>query len=276
MRNGYDQFFKSARKAKLGDSPKQAPLFPTSAPKKGPRFEITAGQLEEHLRRRAGVRKAKRRKKFPWGLTLTSVVGVAVTAWAMFNADQVEGYVKRVEVSWLGTASASEGAPSSPSAAASEGAAGAAAAPAEAAAEKPHEVSAGDIDHLSKLIERKKELDAREQEIARQEAELARMKVDLEKRMEELADMRAKISEMLADRVKADESKLETLVQMYSNMKPPQAAKIFESMDEDLAVEILGRMKKKSAADIMNLLKPEKAQVFSEKYAGYKRLPASK
>jgi flagellar motility protein MotE (MotC chaperone) len=62
---------------------------------------------------------------------------------------------------------------------------------------------------------------------------------------------------------------------MYSNMKPPQAAKVFETMDEDLVVEILGRMKKKNAADIMNLLKPEKAQIISEKYAGYKRSPAS-
>ncbi|MNL86247.1 hypothetical protein D3C87_2148790 [compost metagenome] len=54
-------------------------------------------------------------------------------------------------------------------------------------------------------------------------------------------------------------------------MKAPQAAKIFETMDEDLGVEILGRMKKKNAADIMNLLKPEKAQIFTEKFAGYKR-----
>ncbi len=54
-------------------------------------------------------------------------------------------------------------------------------------------------------------------------------------------------------------------------MKPQQAAKVFESMDEDLAIEILGRMKKKPAAEILNLVKSEKAQVLSEKYAGYKR-----
>ena len=69
----------------------------------------------------------------------------------------------------------------------------------------------------------------------------------------------------------ADDKKVETLVQVYSNMKPQQAAKVFETMDEDLAVEIMGRMKKKNAAEIMNLIKPEKAQIFSEKYAGYKR-----
>ena len=54
-------------------------------------------------------------------------------------------------------------------------------------------------------------------------------------------------------------------------MKPQQAAKVFETMDEDLAVEIIGRMKRKPAAEILNLLKAEKAQVISEKYTGYKR-----
>ncbi|WP_221932208.1 MotE family protein [Ectopseudomonas mendocina] len=100
--------------------------------------------------------------------------------------------------------------------------------------------------------------------------------MELEKRLKELEEMRSKISGILEDRVKADDEKVDTLVQMYTNMKPPQAAKVFETMDEDLAIEILGRMKKKNAADIMNLLKPEKAQILSEMFAGYKRrAPAS-
>jgi flagellar motility protein MotE (MotC chaperone) len=56
-------------------------------------------------------------------------------------------------------------------------------------------------------------------------------------------------------------------------MKPQQAAKVFETLDEDLVIEILGRMKKKNAADILNLVKPEKAQILAERYAGY-RAPA--
>ncbi len=57
-------------------------------------------------------------------------------------------------------------------------------------------------------------------------------------------------------------------------MKPNQAAKIFETMDEDLVIEILTKMKKKTAADILNLIKVEKAQLFAEKFAGY-RMPAT-
>ena len=34
-------------------------------------------------------------------------------------------------------------------------------------------------------------------------------------------------------------------------------------------------MKKKNAAEVLNLMKPEKAQMFTEKFAGYKRTVAS-
>ena len=53
-------------------------------------------------------------------------------------------------------------------------------------------------------------------------------------------------------------------------MKPQSAAKVFEEIDEDLAVEVLGKMKKKQMAEILNLLKPDKAQRLSERFAGYK------
>ena len=85
---------------------------------------------------------------------------------------------------------------------------------------------------------------------------------------------RTKISSVLEEKIKADDVKVETLVQMYSNMKPPQVAKVFETLDEDLVIEILSRMKKKVAGDILNLVKPEKAQIFAERFAGY-RSPAN-
>lgn len=275
MSQGYDQFFRKARQAST--QPKTTPRSAKPSQAARPRFDLpTEKSIEANLRQRANMKPKRKRRSFPWGLAFISAIGAAGAAWALLHAEQVEKVAKAIEISWFDTASASEAAPAKApakgdgSAAAGKPAAeGAEKGKAEAPAAK--ELSATDLDHLSKLTERSKELDAREQEITRQEGELAKMKVDLESRLKELEQMRAKISEMLAERVKVDDTKLETLVQTYSNMKAPQAAKVLESMDEDLAVEILSRMKKKNAADIMNLLKPDKAQVFSEKYAGYKR-----
>lgn len=132
-----------------------------------------------------------------------------------------------------------------------------------------------DADYLFKLADRKKQLDQREEELNKVAAQIEKQKVEITEKLAKLEEVRNKISSALEEKIKADDGKVETLVQMYTNMKPLQAAQIFEKLDEDLVIEILGRMKKKSAADILNLIKPEKAQVFAERYTGY-RAPASK
>jgi len=92
----------------------------------------------------------------------------------------------------------------------------------------------------------------------------------LEKRLSEIEGVRRSIASQLEEKVKVDKERVEQLVQFYSTMKPQQAAKIIESLNEDLAVEVLVKMKKKSAAEIMNLINAEKAQRLSESFAGYK------
>ncbi|QDK39111.1 MotE family protein [Bdellovibrio sp. NC01] len=266
MKSGYDQFFKNARKAADENSGVKFRKNP-AAPRL--HLDLASEDIEQQIRRRMKMSgpKKKKKKSIPWKMMAVSFMGLLLALWGVQNHEEVERMVKRVEITMTGEAVA-ENVPSKPEEKA-------------AAAEKKDEAADGekkssaltteDIDHLTKLNDRKKELDAREEELNRQESELQAQKSELDKRLKELEEMRGKISSMLEERVKADDQKIDTLVQMYSNMKPPQAAKIFETMDEDLVVEILGRMKKKNAADIMNLLKPEKAQIISEKYAGYKR-----
>lgn len=124
---------------------------------------------------------------------------------------------------------------------------------------------------FSKLQKRKEELDQRELELAKLEEELQKQKVELEEKLKDLDKVRQGVASVLKERISVDSEKLDRLVEFYSNMKPQNAAKIFEEVDESLAVEILGRLKKKNAAEIMNLVKPDKAQRLSEKYTGYRR-----
>lgn len=247
MKSGYDQYFKNARKS--ADQGKALP-----------RRQITQPESvsEEQMKKKIGFKSKKAPAKFPWKLAGFSLVGFALAFWGLENYEKVESLIQRVEVNIMGSAFAEEKAadPSTKETAKTE-----TKAPADEVINETH---------LLKLNDRKKELDLREEELNRMETEIAEQKQDLEKRLKELEDMRRNISSVLEEKVKGDEQKLDTLVQMYTNMKAQQAAKIFESMDEGLAVDILSRMKKKNAAEIMNLLKPEKAQAFSEKYAGYK------
>lgn len=245
MKSGYDQFFKSARNAADG---KPAPLkIAKAAPSK-----VSPNQ-----------KKKKAPAKFPLISFVFSIIGFCGAYAGIENFEKISNFLGKVEISMFTAANAADvpkpEAPASP-----------------ATFSKPvvAEPTGEELNHLVKLAERKKELDAREEELNRMETEMSKQKDELQKQVADLEKMRNSISSMLEERVKGDDQKIETLVQFYSNMKPPQAAKIFETLDEDLAVQILGRMKKKSAAEILNLMKAEKAQMFTEKFAGYKRTVA--
>lgn len=291
MAKGYDQFFKAAKQNAAQGRPEDRSRtgFPpargtTAATNLGSKKSTNPEDLTQALRERLKLNKPRQRarKKISWKLAGLGFLSLAFFAFGFFEYEKVERWIQKVEIKILGSALANqtgEKAKASSSATKAQGNAGAAVVPTEGQTVAQNlvgkEPSAEDMNHFRRLNERKRELDAREEELSRLEAEILAQKKVLEKRLENLEQTRRGISNVLEDRIKVDEQKVETLVQMYSNMKPQQAASVFEKMDEDLAVEILGRMKKKNAAEIMNLLKSEKAQVFSEKYAGYQRKTAS-
>ncbi len=251
MKTGYDQFFKKAKQTS------QATNKPAAANKS------------------SYVKPYRKEKKssFPTGALFIFVFIAAGGLLAVDHLDEIEAQFKKIEFS-MGSAQAEEKVPASAAGAVAPNGPAAAVTSTDAkgiAIEK----SVDDSDYLFKLADRKKQLDQREDDLNKLSAEITKQKEEIEEKLRKLEDTRQKISAALEEKIKGDDGKVETLVQMYSNMKPQQAAKVFETLDEDLVIEILGRMKKKSAADILNLVKPEKAQIFAERFTGY-RVPASK
>jgi len=248
MKTGYDQFFKKAKE--------------TSQLK----IQVDAKKLQS--RKQNSNASVKKKSKFPV-IQFSMFALVAMGALAIFeHSEDIEKQLRKIDIGFS-VAQAEEK-------------------PAEHAKDEHAvkedkkdakslavEAKPDETDYIFKLSERKKQLDAREEELNRYAAEIAKQKEDIEAKLKKLEETRSKISTALEDKIKTDDAKVDTLVQMYSNMKPQQAAKVFETLDEDLVIEILSRMKKKSAADILNLVKAEKAQVLAERYAGY-RVPASK
>lgn len=264
MNSGYDQFFKNARKASgHGKATSMADL----------RSKI---KLES---------KKKKKNQKTFYLAFLCFLGLGLSFAGTYYFDAVESFFRKIEVRAFSTVFAEEN-PKSNSQTKSDPTKRD---PAKNEASKDtkslqelgnedvqasndkKEFSQEEINHFAKLNERKKELDLREDELQKMEQELSAQREALEKRMKEVENVRQNVSTALEEKIKGDDKKVETLVQMFSTMKAQQAAKVFETMDEDLAIEILGRMKKKNAAEIMNLVKPEKTQIFSERFAGYRK-----
>lgn len=238
MKTGYDQHFKKV---------KQTSKHSNALPKNS---KTSSGK--------------KIKKPFPISALFGFLVISGVGLLFLEHFEDVEALLKKVEITTPMAFAEETKAPVAPVAANSDN---------KALAVEAKKVD--DADYLFKLADRKKQLDQREEDLNKLAAQLEKQQTEILDNLKKLEDTRSKISTLLEERIKADDGKVETLVQMYSNMKPAQAAKVFESLDEDLVIEILGRMKKKNAADILNLIKPEKAQVFAERFTGY-RAPAGR
>ncbi len=123
--------------------------------------------------------------------------------------------------------------------------------------------------YIEYLEQRKQGLDQKEKELKELEEKLQIEKIALEKKVEELELARRDIASKLESRVQEDEERVKKLVDMYTNMKPQSAAQVIATLDEELAIHVLKRMKKQDSGNILNFMNPEKAKKLSEKYTGY-------
>lgn len=249
MSQSYDQFFKKAKQNTSGQKLKSS---------------VDVSALAQQMKKTKN--KNNKDKKFPIIQFFIFLFIAAGFFLSIENFDNIESYIKKIEIG-LGEAQASE------KQELKEHSLPATEAKVDDKKVEPVKTAVDESDFLFKLAERKKELDLREDDLNKKSTEITKQQKEIEDKLTQLENYRNQISALLKERIASDSGKVDTLVQVYSNMKPVQAAQVFEKMDEDLVIEILSRMKKKNAADILNLIKTEKAQVFAEKYAGY-RMPA--
>lgn len=289
MANGYEQFFKKAKENSTDGAVRSGVqkrfVMDREPQDRVIKSENSRAELIRELRARVKKRRARRPRQLPKMFLTVCILGSGLAGFGMTNHENLEKWMSSFEIAVLGQAHAEEAAKDAQPAAAKTDEKKDGDAKDGKTADKSKDKSAEgaqsavsatdwkdeDVNHFKKLVDRKKELDAREEELNRQESELQAQRDDLEKKLKSLESTRTNISNVLQEKVAEDEKKVATLVDVYSNMKPVQAAKVLETMDEDLAVQILGRMKKKNAAEVLNLMKPEKAQNFSEKFAGYRK-----
>ncbi len=213
------------------------------------------------------------------GLSVGALIIAALAGYTIYDEGEwINNVSEKVEIKFLGIAKAADGKATSKGkgkkgekSAAKSGQKDSAGKAEDAAAEQPKkEWTAEEVTLFMKLEDRKKQLDQREVELQKLEEELQKSKEEIEKRMVQLDDVRRKIASHLDEKVKVDQAKVDSLVLVYQNMKPANAAKVFEDMNEDLAVEVMAKMKNKATAEILNLINPQKAKRLTERFAGYK------
>lgn len=133
-----------------------------------------------------------------------------------------------------------------------------------------------ELDVLQKLQERRGSLDVRERDIERREALLKAAEDQIERKVAEMKTLQHTIEGLLRQYNDQEDNKMRSLVKIYENMKPKEAAKIFEQLDMGILLEVLERMKEQRVAPILAEMDPSKAKGVTAELAQRRQLPMPK
>jgi flagellar motility protein MotE (MotC chaperone) len=133
--------------------------------------------------------------------------------------------------------------------------------------------SAAEADVLTSLAKRREKLDLQSEEMATKESLLKATEQRIDGKIAELKAIQAQIQQLLGQRDAEQQKQIAALVKTYSDMKAKDAARIFNSLDDDVLVPVAKEMKPDVLAPILAAMVPETAQRLTIKLANRLVLP---
>jgi len=112
---------------------------------------------------------------------------------------------------------------------------------------------------LERLQERRQELDRRARELDVREGLLTAAEQRIEARLAEIKEVEARINAGVAKKDEADAARIRGLVTMYENMRPKDAARIFDRLDLKILVDLASQINPRRMSDIMAQMSSEAA-----------------
>ena len=139
--------------------------------------------------------------------------------------------------------------------------------------EDPTMLTEVEITLLQELSERRRIWELREQELETRTGLLSAAETRIDKKVEELRVLQETITGLLKTFDAQQDAKLLSLVKIYENMKPKDAAKIFEELEMNTLLEVAERMKERKLAPVMAKMNPEKAREMTVELSQLRNLP---
>ncbi|MDP1910480.1 MAG: hypothetical protein Q8K85_19440 [Hyphomicrobium sp.] len=137
----------------------------------------------------------------------------------------------------------------------------------------PTLLTQAEIDLLQQLAERRERIENREQELGRRNAMLKAAETRIDQKIGELKALQTTIEGLIKKYDEQQEKKVAGLVKIYENMKPKQAAKIFEELEMDVLLMVAERINSRKLAPIMAAMNAEKAREVTVELSKLRELP---
>jgi flagellar motility protein MotE (MotC chaperone) len=135
------------------------------------------------------------------------------------------------------------------------------------------QASAAEVDVQDAMAKRRRELDARQGQIADQARMLTAAEQRVDAKIGQLKKLQATITTLLGQRDDAQKAQIAALVKTYSNMKPKDAARIFDTLPDDVLVPVAQAMKADVLGTVLASMNPDNARALTVKLATRLTLP---
>jgi flagellar motility protein MotE (MotC chaperone) len=120
--------------------------------------------------------------------------------------------------------------------------------------------SPGERAVLERLQDRRQELDTRSRELEMRENLIKAAEKRLEAKVLELKDLEARVNNAVGNRDAAEAARFKGIVSMYENMKPKDAARIFDRLDLKVLLDVSTLMNPRKMSDVLAQMQPEAAE----------------
>ncbi|SFJ93272.1 Flagellar motility protein MotE, a chaperone for MotC folding [Desulfomicrobium apsheronum] len=107
------------------------------------------------------------------------------------------------------------------------------------------------------------DLNAREQALAKKEAELKALEAQVDQKLTTLRELEIRMQNLIDSAASIQDEKMVHLIDVYSNMKPKQAAVVLQTLEEPIAVRILAGMSGRKAGEILSSVRADRAAALS-------------
>lgn len=122
------------------------------------------------------------------------------------------------------------------------------------------------LEERVKIRQEREEIDLRKKELKSLEEGVDKKLAEIDDKLEALVALQKKIETLLEKKSAAEQKKIESLAKIYEKMTPAKAAQALAGLEQQLASDLLGKMKVKSAAKILDQVSKQKTTEISTNY----------
>ena len=123
------------------------------------------------------------------------------------------------------------------------------------------------------LTKRREDIEKREKALATRQALLEAAERELDQKVRELTGLRTEIEGLLVKQSEEELARTASLVRIYEGMKAKDAARIFNSLDTDVLLQVLTKMSERKSSPILAEMDAERARTVTILMSQQQQLP---